>query len=226
MRLASKSSGQWLDRQSRDIYTNLAKSQNYRSRAAYKLLEIDDQYKLFNSRVRNIVDLGFAPGSWTQVAIERSKAHGQEVNILGVDLIPCTPPLGSNFIQGNILSRVTQTAIKSHFSDDDSIRDNRLVDLILSDMMTNTIGIKDADHIASMDLCDGALILAVNLLKSGGCLVLKYYTGREEELLVHKMKMLFKSVYRFKPKSSRQELREMYILGKNKLSKTLMSDIF
>lgn len=227
LRYKTKSSKLWLERHAGDQYSKLAKSLQYRSRAAFKLLELDDRFKLFNKKTQNIVDLGFAPGAWTQVAIERMKAQKKDAKILGVDLIECVPPQGSDFLQGDILSRKTQTQIRQHFSPDGTDTDLRPVNLIISDMMANACGIKNADHIASMDLCDGALVLTAALLEEDGSLVMKYFTGLEEEMLVSKMEKYFKKVHRFKPKSSRPELKEMYIVGKHRVKgKLMLSDIF
>ncbi|ODV79689.1 23S ribosomal RNA methyltransferase [Suhomyces tanzawaensis NRRL Y-17324] len=216
LRQKSNSSGRWLERQSNDAHTKQAKTEYYRSRAAYKLIEIDKKYKLFSKRTTNIVDLGFAPGAWTQVAIERMKKLGHKSRILGVDLISCSAPQGSHFIQGDILSRKTHQDIQQFFSEEEA----QPVDLVLSDMMANTSGIKDNDHFASMDLCDGAMILSCHLLKEGGSLVMKFYTGKEDQVLLKKMQKMFKKVYRMKPDACRDELREMYIIGvrKNQLT--------
>lgn len=225
VRHTSKSSKLWLERQATDHYSQQAKTLLYRSRAAFKLLEMDDKYKIFDPSVKNVVDLGFAPGAWSQVALERMK--GRSHNILGVDLIPCSPPQGCHFLEGDILSRKTQTAIRQHFSEDDSNNTTHPVDLIMSDMMANSCGIKNADHIASMDLCDGALILTAGLLREGGTLVMKFFTGREENLLVQKMDKIFRRVRRFKPKACRPELQEMYIIGtKRRKGPVVLSEIF
>lgn len=228
VRFTSKSSKLWLERHSTDRYTQEAKSRQYRSRAAFKLLEMDDKFKLINPKVKNVVDLGFAPGAWSQVALERIKATGLvDYKILGVDLMPCSPPQGCHFLQGDILSRKTQTAIREHFAGltsdpgPNKLQVGKLlypVDLILSDMMANSCGIKDADHIASMDLCDGAIVLTAGLLREGGSLVIKYFTGREEHMLIQKMDKMFERVRRFKPRASRPELKEMYVIGTRKRS--------
>ncbi|KAK6465167.1 mitochondrial rRNA methyltransferase [Scheffersomyces coipomensis] len=234
----SKSSNRWLERQTRDPHTKQAKTSYYRSRAAYKLIDIDKKYRLFNKNSRNIIDLGFAPGSWTQVAVERMKSIGLESKILGVDLINCSPPQGSHFIQGDILSRKTQEQIRQFYYNQDGnetedidnnhIEDKNLpVDLVLSDMMVNTSGIKDNDHFASMDLCDAAIILSLNLLKSNGSLVMKFYTGKEDVLLVKRMEKIFEKVYRMKPDACRDESREMYIIGlKKRKDNVTVQDIF
>lgn len=225
----SVSSSRWLNRQKKDSHTKESKLQNFRSRAAFKLIEIDDKYRLFNKKSKNIVDLGFAPGAWTQVAIERTKSLNINANIIGVDLINCSPPEGANFIQGNILSKQTHNNIKEFFNTNKSHSEceEKPVDLIISDMMANTSGIKDNDHYASMELCDGALILASALLNKNGSMVMKFYTGKEDSLLKEKLQRMFHKVFKMKPSACRDELREMYYIGVRKKNNTIdNSDLF
>ncbi|CUM67278.1 uncharacterized protein PRCAT00004971001 [Priceomyces carsonii] len=221
----SSSSTRWLSRQKKDVHTKESKARNYRSRASFKLIEIDKKFKLFNKRSINIVDLGFSPGAWTQVALEITKKLGLKSTILGVDLIACNPPEESYFLQGNILSKNTHNAIKEFFSERTNEYYEQPLDLIISDMMANTLGLKDSDHYASMDLCDGAIILACSLLKENGNMVMKYYMGKEEYLLTNKMHAMFEKVFKMKPTSSRAELREMYIIGLKK-KRTTVDDVF
>lgn len=202
-----------------DHHTKQSKEQGFRSRAAYKLIEIDQKFKLFNKNTANIVDLGFAPGAWTQVALKRSQTLQNKMNILGVDLIDCSPPQGASFIQGDILSKKTHLAIKEHFQGG--------VDVVLSDMMANTSGIKDNDHYASMDLCDGVLILACELLNQNGSLVMKFYSGAEDPLLQSRLQKMFHKVYRCKPDACRAELRELYFVClRRRLAEQKIEDIF
>lgn len=223
LRYKSKSSTLWLNRQKTDHHTIQSKSENFRSRAAYKLIEINDKFKLFDKSSRNILDLGFAPGAWTQVAISRMKAKNLPCKILGVDLINCSPPQGSSFIQGDVFSKKTHREILDFFESDDE----PAVDIILSDMMANTSGIKDSDHYASMDLCDAVLVLQCKLLKKNGKLVMKFYTGKEENLMQEKLLKVFVKVYKMKPSACRSELREMYFIGiKKKSANVSIEDIF
>lgn len=228
-------SRRWVLRQKVDPHSRKSKQEGYRSRAAYKLLEIDTKYKIFGKSTGRIVDLGFAPGAWTQVALEKCK---RKPVILGVDLIPCSPPNGSHFLAGDIFSKSTHAQIKRFFErapenippeaapapensalspENSAISPEKSppqnVDLVLSDMMANTSGMKDSDHLASMDLCDGVLLLATELLRKDGSLVMKYYTGREERALHDRLARLFHRVFRFKPQASRSELREMYFVA-------------
>lgn len=222
-RYKSKSSTNWLNRQKTDIHTVQSKLENYRSRAAYKLIEINDKFRLINNSSRNILDLGFAPGAWTQVVLNEIKRQNIMSRVLGVDLINCSPPPGSSFIQGDIFSKKTHQNIREFFDDGTEAP----VNLILSDMMANTSGIKDNDHYASMDLCDGVLVLLCQLLQKDGNLVMKFYTGKEDVLMKNKLQKVFRKVHMMKPQACRNELREMYFIGlKKKASNLLIRDIF
>ncbi|CAH2355474.1 rRNA methyltransferase 2, mitochondrial [[Candida] railenensis] len=235
IRHSSTSSKKWLNRQMNDKFTKDAKASNYRSRAAFKLIELDKKFSLFSKTTKNIIDLGFAPGAWSQVALERSRSIGiVNPNILGIDLIKCNPPEGVHFVQGDVFTRETQDKIREHFSNQvtsgvtskepesesepESVNKNRLlpVNLILSDMMANTSGVKNSDHFASMDLCTEALKLAIQLLQPKGNLVMKFYTGKEESLLKEELDRIFSKVYRFKPQACRKESKEMYFIGMKK----------
>lgn len=220
------SSRRWVARQKDDVHSKQSKSEGYRSRAAYKLIEIDNKYKLFGKSCKSIVDLGFAPGAWTQVALARSKSRNVQPGILGVDLLDCSPPEGATFLQGDIFSKKTHSEIVDYFTTESAMGKNsnanlsdgpkRPLDLVLSDMMVNTSGIKDNDHFASMDLCDGVLILACRLLKKNGNLVMKFYTGKEDQILQKKLEKVFTRVHKMKPEACRAELREMYFVGLRK----------
>lgn len=208
---ASVSSGRWLRRQKDDMHTREAKINNYRSRAAYKLMELDDKFLLFKRSTRRIVDLGFAPGAWTQVAMQRMARFGHNPSILGVDIIQCSPPGGAHFLLGDIFSKKTHREIQEFYESNE-------VDMVISDMMANTSGIKANDHYASMELCAGALMLASNLLRKDGSLVMKFYTGAEDGQLERRCREMFGRVNRMKPAACRAELREMYMVCRNRRS--------
>lgn len=205
------SSRRWIDRQSSDPYTKKSIVDGYRSRAAYKLLEMNQKYKIFRKSTSNIVDLGFAPGAWTQVALASASQLEKKPKILGVDLIDCAPPKGSHFIQGDIFSRKTHQDIDEFFGGDG-------VDVVLSDMMSNSTGHGELDHFASMDICEGVVMLADRLLRVNGTLVMKYFSGSQDGELRDKIKAQFSKVYTTKPKACRQALREMYIVALGKKS--------
>lgn len=205
-----------MTRQKEDVHSKQSKAEGYRSRAAYKLLELDDKFHLLGKNTSNIVDLGFAPGAWTQVALARCMAKGVTPKVLGVDLIDCAPPSGAHFLQGDIFSKRTHAEIVEFFAGS-----QHPLDLVMSDMMANTSGIKDNDHYASMDLCDGVLLLACNLLRKNGSVVMKFYTGKEDQLLQKKLERVFHKVAKMKPEACRAELREMYFVGLRKRHNTV-----
>lgn len=317
LKASSSSSNRWLNRQNNDFYTKRAKAENLKSRAAFKLLQIDERFNIFgksksknaksapakpnnnhtHGRPLNVLDLGAAPGAWNQVALERCP-HGSK--ILGVDILPYQPPNGASSLQGNILSKGTHELIKNFFRLSDFEKKNKVfeeveiisaggrpvekiesdvsiveqevelnqmierrikdetqnelekdkemdlkllypVDIVLSDMyvpftkysgyssattnnpyyrMANTTGLTFKDHMMSMDLCDAALITAVDLLKKNGSLVIKFFTGEEDKLLEKRLSYAFREVKRFKPKACRLESKECYFvcLGKRDYS--------
>lgn len=231
----SASSTRWLYRQKIDPHVLRSRTENYRSRAAYKLAEILKKYRLINKKTKNIVDLGFAPGSWSQVVLQLCKSLEISSHVVGVDVIDCPPPQGAHFIKGDILSNTTHQKIRSHFAaksqspqlpNSNFVYCDRPVDLILSDMMAKTSGNKDIDHFASMELCDATLLLACLLLSPRGCLVLKYFAGKEDHLLQEKLSRLFKKLHKAKPDASRPELREMYFIAIDRRSSVDCSEVF
>lgn len=278
-RRLNSSSSSWVNRQQHDHFTREAKVQNLRSRAAFKLMEIDDRFKIFKRDVsQNVLDLGFAPGAWSQVAYERTSSNGR---VLGIDILPCKPPKGVSSLQANILSRKTHELVRLYFSkhyqlnvEDDLHRthgyfqhmleekldelnckdQDRIgsvieypLDVIISDMyepwpqttgfwsnltntaynrMANTTGVAIKDHYMSMDLCDAALVCAIDLLKPGGKFVCKLYTGKEDLLLENRLKKVFKEVQRVKPMACRDESKESYFVGTNKKDKVDKIKVF
>lgn len=338
------SSSRWLNRAQNDPYSRQAKEFNLRSRAAFKLLQIDDKFSIFKSG-QNVVDLGFAPGAWSQVAVEKTNKTGK---ILGVDILPCQPPNGVSSMQANILSKQTHDNIRDFFnfpdrnnlfmpikveidengneigqgqdrnnndkmnhsevivegksyleseleieaieleklgvyesknkdtSEEESLgvsdskdkfaseegielqntiinkNKNKIpqqfpVDVVLSDMcapflqingfhswttnnpyirMANTTGMAFKDHVMSMDLCDAALILAIDLLRPGGSFVIKFFTGVEDGLLETRLEKSFNVVHRYKPKATRDESKECYFVCLNKKKDVDKRDVF
>lgn len=203
-----------------DPHAKKSKTDGYRSRAAYKLLELDTKFRLFGRNTKNIVDLGFAPGAWTQVALNKSRARGVQPNVLGVDLIHCQAPEGAHFIQSDIFLKKTHQSITAFFEPLGPL------DLVLSDMMTNTSGIGDNDHFASMELCDGVLLLALQMLQRNGSLVMKFYTGKEDQLLQKRLERVFARVHKVKPAACRAELREMYFVCLKKKRQVSVEELF
>jgi len=303
---SSSSSKRWLRRQKNDFYSREAKHENLKSRAAFKLLQIDQRFKIFHSprgTPLNVVDLGAAPGAWNQVALDRCPKQSK---ILGVDILPYQPPRGVSSMQANILSRRTHENIRDFFqkkdkknlleefkdveittadgkrltvtegtiqganatsetncdpkkdlsgSDEHQLQQQQQqpvdlehekhveesekwpIDVVLSDMyapflqitgyaskttnipyarMANTSGLAVRDHEMSMDLCDAALIVAIDLLKKNGKLVIKFFTGVQDKYLEQRLEAVFHKVLRFKPSACRPESKECYFvcLGK------------
>lgn len=237
LRFKSSSSTRWLERQKNDEFSKKSKTQHFKSRAAFKLIEINDKFEILKN-CRNVVDLGYAPGSWSQIVKSSMEKSGKKGKILGVDLINCSPPVGVDFIQGNFLHRETQLKIIDYFNGkytpllfgsnklltekvaypgsgelDHDIDNKQTVDLILSDMLQNTTGMKNIDHLSSMDLCNSVMTFANLLLKKNGNLIMKFYQGNEQAGIENELRKMFTKVYIFKPKSSRSELKEMFFVA-------------
>lgn len=198
-----KSSVRWLQRQLNDPYVKQAKREGYRSRAAYKLIEIHEKLDVLKPGA-HVVDLGAAPGGWLQVAAELTRAESSGSVIVGIDLIDIEAPPHTRFMQGD-------------FSDDDAPEKLRAlmevdaVDVVLSDMAPNTIGHAATDHLRIMHLCELAFDFALEVLKPGGAFIAKTRQGGTESQLLARMKQHFTSVKHLKPKSSRQDSAEMYV---------------
>lgn len=196
----------WINRHSNDHYVHQAKSDGYRSRAAYKLLEIDDTYKLLTNATA-VIDLGSAPGSWSQVVVSRMVKTGF---VLGVDLLPMIPINQVEFIQGDFTNNDVLSEI-------DSVLMGRRVDLILSDMAPNLSGVKVVDQARGAHLIELVLDFAKNYLVVGGNCLIKIFIGGEFERLRHMASELFLNVEIQKPSSSRSSSSETYLLCQNKI---------
>jgi len=199
----SKSSGQWLKEHEDDKYVKLARQAGYRSRASYKLLEINDKYSLLK-RGGIVVDLGAAPGGWLQVAVN---AVGDRGKVIGLDLLEIEPVAGTSFIQGDFTENGPLEQLLAELED-------RPVDLVLSDMAPNLSGMSDIDQPKSVYLIELALEFSDTVLKKGGCLVSKCFEGAGIESLRSEFRQRFDQVSNFKPKSSRDRSREIYIVGR------------
>lgn len=201
------SSTRWLKRQLNDPFVAKSKLDGYRSRAAYKLIEINDKFQILKPGA-NVVDLGAAPGGWSQVAAKIIKSDSEKAKnkLIAIDLLP---------IEG--IGGVTSFE-KDFYEDDakdliiDSL-DGQYVDVVLSDMAANTTGHSQTDHLRIMDLCENALIFALKILKPGGHFVAKIFRGGAEGDLLNLVKQNFKKVKHFKPESSRKESSEFYLIA-------------
>ena len=195
----------WLERQLNDPYVHQAKADGYRSRAAYKLVEIDQKYRILKPN-QKIIDLGACPGGWTQVAVSRSKSQTTDKSrVIGVDLTEMDDIPGATVFQGDF----TEDAIQ-----------NRLIELldgkanvILSDMAAPACGMTDVDHIRIMMLVEEAFNFAENVLAPGGAFVAKVLRGGTETQLLNRLKAAFQKVTHFKPPASRKDSAEMYVVG-------------
>lgn len=197
-------SKKWEKARKKDHYYQLAKKNKYRSRASYKLLQLNNRFKIIKTG-NYVVDLGAAPGGWSQVALE---AVGDKGCVLGVDVQRIKHFGCENFIN-----------VKGDFTDDDIIQkiQNKLprkVDVILSDASPKMSGIRDIDHLRSIELAHNVLKIANKILKQDGNIIMKVFQGEEFENFLKKIKKNFKMVKTTKPPSSRKGSVEMYIVAK------------
>lgn len=197
----SLSSQKWLERQLNDPYVARAKREGYRSRAAFKLLEIDEKYHILKPGQR-VVDLGAAPGGWSQIAAKKVGAKGK---VVGIDLLPIDPLPGVEFIQLDFL--------------DDSAPGKLIemlggpADIVMSDMAANTTGHKKTDHLRIMGLAEAAIYFAREILAPGGAFVAKVFQGGTENQLLADLKRDFAVVRHVKPAASRSDSAELYVMA-------------
>lgn len=191
------SSQAWLERQINDPFAAQARAHGYRSRAAFKLAEIDDRLKLLKPGVR-VVDLGAAPGGWTQVALERGVA-----SIAGVDLLPVDPLPPAALLQMDFTDPACGPALIEQLGGPP--------DVVLSDMAPNTVGHRQTDHLRIVGLVEAAADFAVEVLKPGGAFVAKAFQGGEMGEVAARLKQHFRDVRFVKPKASRAESSEVYL---------------
>lgn len=199
------SSVRWLQRQLNDPYVRQAKREGYRSRAAYKLLEINEKLDALKPGA-HVVDLGAAPGGWMQVAADLTDAENSGSIIVGIDLIDITAPPHTRFMQGDFMDDGAPEKLRALMEVD-------AVDVVLSDMAPNTIGHAPTDHLRIMHLCELAVHFALEVLKPGGTFIAKTRQGGTESELLALMKQHFRAVKHMKPKSSRQDSAEMYVVA-------------
>ena len=198
----NKISKNWINKQRRDIYVRQAKIAGYRSRAAYKLIEIDEKFKIFRNGI-SIIDLGAAPGSWSQYASKKIK-NGK---IVSIDLKDMEKIDNIVQIKGDFTEKKNQSKIKDLFK--------YKADVVLSDMAANTTGIKNIDSIYISELCKEAMLFSREMLNNNGKFVSKIFMGSTFNEIVAKAKLIFKEVKVFKPKSSRKNSKENFIICKN-----------
>lgn len=195
---SGSSSSRWLRRQHSDPYVKRAKDEGYRARAAFKLEELHERYQVFYPG-QKVLELGAAPGSWSQIALKHIGPNGQ---LLGVDLLKVEPLPGAEFLCGDFLDIQVQERIEQWAGDG--------VDLILSDMAPNMSGIKVADQLRAMDLTETCSFLANRWLRSGGALLCKVFIGEGWDALLGQLRSSYARVSIYKPRSSRTNSRETY----------------
>jgi 23S rRNA (uridine2552-2'-O)-methyltransferase len=203
----TKSSRRWLERQRSDPYTQQAKQQGYRSRAAFKLLEIQLKDNILRKGM-NVVDLGAAPGGWSQVT---SKLIGRSGTIIALDILPIEPLDGVDIVQGDFQEDEV-------FEQLTALLKGKRIDLVISDMAPNLSGINAVDQPRSVYLAELALSFAQSVLVKGGALLVKLFQGEGFETYWSMLKEQFDYVVIRKPKSSRAESREVYLLAKGFIS--------
>lgn len=193
------SSTRWIERQLNDPYVTKAKQMGYRSRAAFKLQEMDDKYKILKPGM-SVVDLGAAPGGWCQIALERGCKK-----VVAIDLLPVDPMGGMIFMQQDFMEDDAPAKLKEALGGK--------ADVVLSDMAHNTTGHRDTDHLKIMALVEAGYIFAKEVLKPGGSYLAKTFQGGAEADLLAQMKIDFTTVKHVKPPASRQDSSEMYVLA-------------
>ena len=195
----NKISKNWVNKQRRDIYVRQSKVDGYRARSAYKLIEIDEKFKIFKGGL-SVIDIGAAPGSWSQYAFKAAKSG----RLISIDLKKMEPIGKSIQIKGDFTEKKTQEEIKKNLSDK--------VDVVMSDMAVDTTGIKNVDSIQTGELCKEAMFFAKDLMKDNGYFVSKIFMGGTFNEIVAEGKKYFKEVKVFKPKSSRKDSKESFII--------------
>ena len=195
------SSNRWLERQLNDPYVAESKRLGYRSRAAFKLIQLDEKYR-FLGKGKTVVDLGCAPGGWTQVAVERNKGQGQ---VVGIDILETTPIAGATMICQDFTTDDAPEKLKALL--------NGPADIVMSDLAANTTGHQQTDHLRTIGLVEAAYEFAKEVLSAGGIFIAKVFQGGAEGNLLTDMKKNFTKVSHYKPDASRQGSPETYVVA-------------
>lgn len=197
----SESSRRWLERQINDPYVKRAQIDGYRSRSAYKLIELDERFELLKG-AQKIIDLGIAPGGWAQFA-RKANPHAK---IVGIDLLPTDPIDGVTIFEMDFLDDDAPQILREALGGE--------ADLVMSDMAANTVGHKQTDHLRTMGLVEAATLFATEVLHPGGTFLAKVLAGGADNVLVAELKRNFKSVKHAKPPASRKGSSEWYVIAK------------
>ena len=192
----------WINKQRRDIYVRRSKVDGYRSRAAYKLIEIDEKFRIFKNGI-SVIDLGAAPGSWSQYLAKKIKNS----KIVSIDLKKMEAIDNTTQILGDFIEEKNQSKIKDFFKSN--------VDVVLSDMAVNTTGNKNIDSVHTGELCMEAMLFSKKTLNNNGKFISKIFMGSTFNEIITEAKLIFKEVKVFKPKSSRKNSKESFIICKN-----------
>ena len=198
----NKISKNWVNKQRRDIYVRQSKVEGYRARSVYKLIEIDEKFKIFKGGI-SVIDIGAAPGSWSQYASKVVKSG----KVISIDLKKMEEIQNTTQIQGDFTDLEVQEQIKSHLKKES--------DVVMSDMAVNTTGIKNVDSIQTGELCKEALIFSKDVISEKGFFISKIFMGSTFNEIVALGKKFFRDVKVFKPKSSRKDSKESFIICKN-----------
>jgi 23S rRNA (uridine2552-2'-O)-methyltransferase len=194
------SSTRWLERQLNDPYVRRAKAEGYRSRAAYKLIELDERFGLLKG-VKAVVDLGIAPGGWSQVV----KRRNARTAVAGIDFLPTDPIEGVTILQMDFMDDSAPGQLKAALGCP--------ADLVLSDMAANTVGHPQTDHLRTMALVEAGMLFATEVLRPGGAYVAKVLAGGADNNLVAELKRHFTTVKHAKPPASRKDSSEWYVIA-------------
>jgi len=194
------SSTRWLERQLNDPYVIRAKAENYRSRAAYKLLELNEKFGLLRG-VRSVIDLGIAPGGWSQVV----RRTVPQAAVVGIDLLATDPIDGVAILQMDFMAEDAPARLKEALGGP--------ADLVLSDMAANTVGHPQTDHLRTMGLVEAGLDFATEVLRPGGAFVAKVLAGGTDNALLAELKQHFATVKHAKPPASRKDSSEWYVIA-------------
>ena len=197
-------SSEWLRRQLNDPYVQEAKQRGYRSRAAFKLLEIDEKAHLLKPGQR-VVDLGAAPGGWTQVAVQKVKSQEGKGRVVGADIAEMGAIPGATILHLDFLDDRAPDTVRAALDGP--------VDVVLSDMAPSTTGHPETDHLRVMNLAEAALLFAREVLRPGGAFVVKIFQGGTEQAYAQELRGAFGTVRRIKPPASRSDSAEFYFVA-------------
>ncbi len=200
-----KSSTAWLQRQLNDPYVIEAKKQGYRGRAAFKIIELNEQFHFFKKGAR-VVDLGAAPGGWTQVAVQKTGSTPEKPLVFGIDILPMAPVAGAELLHMDFTDEKAPKALKNLMGGP--------ADVVMSDMAANTTGVPSVDHLRTMNLIELAYDFALQVLLPGGWFIAKIFAGGTDNQFLAQMKRNFQLVKHVKPPASRKDSVEYYVVAK------------